>query len=115
MTKTHYAHGPHGNACGRASSQSTTNVYRVTCLSCKGKEQFIAALALAEQVRFDAFMATEPRIIREPWREGHIVCSECGGDKFREGDRSCHGHYANYFCANCGHGESRLTETGMSF
>lgn len=115
MSKTHYQHGPHGNACGRASNSHTTNVYRVTCLSCQKSDQFLAAREIADSARHQAFMAQEPRVISEPWKYGNVVCRECNGDKFRIGDRTCYGHYENFHCANCGHVESRLTETGMAF
>jgi len=115
----HYAHGPHGNACGRASSRSTTNVYRVDCLNCKGSDQFLAALAKCEAVKQEKFEAQVPQTFFEPWHMPYnsilIVCKSCGGNTFRQGDRTCHGHYDNWHCSNCGGVESRLTETGMSF
>lgn len=117
MTKTHYEHGPHGNACGRASSKSTPNVNRVDCLACKKSDQFIAAKEEWDKRRHEAFMATEPRTFGEPWgKYGEvIVCKSCGGNTFRMGDRTCYGHYDNFHCSNCDNIESRLTETGMSF
>lgn len=113
--KTHFEHGPHGNACGRASARSTTSVYAVDCLACQKSDQYAAAKDVADAAKHERFMAQVPRQIGEPWREGHIVCRECDGDLFRIGDRTCYGHYQNYVCAACGHVESRLTETGMSF
>lgn len=113
--KTHYEHGPHGTACGRASSKTTTNVYRVDCGVCQKRDPFVAAKKVADDARHEAFMAQEPRRITEPWKEGHIICRNCDGDLFRIGDRTCYGHYNNFHCANCGNIESRLTETGMSF
>lgn len=112
--KTHYEHGPHGNACGRASSNSTTEPHRVTCLVCQKSDQFLAAKSVADAAKHEAFMAQTPRQFREPWKSGNIVC-ECGSDLFRMGNRTCYGHYQNYHCSACGHIESRLTETGMSF
>lgn len=126
MLKTHYEHGPHGNACGRASARSTTEAGRVTCLACQKSDQFIAAKKVADESRKAAFEAQKPHKIAEPWKQGHIICSgfvydlsdalsKCGNDLFREGDRSCYGHYQSFHCSKCGHIESRLTETGMSF
>lgn len=115
MAKIHFEHGPHGNACGRASSRSTTNVHRVDCRACGKTPQFIEAMATAQAVKMEQFLAQEPRVIKEPWKEGYIECTQCGWDQFRMADRTCHGHYENYVCAACGHNESRLTETGMSF
>jgi hypothetical protein len=115
VMKTHFEHGPHGNACGRAGRRSTTNVYAVTCLNCQKSDQFLAARRLADDVRHQNFLAQTPRAFREPWKDGNITCRACGGGDFRMGDRTCYGHYENYHCATCGHVESRLTETGMSF
>jgi hypothetical protein len=102
------------SACGRGK-RIDLNVYRVDCGLCKQKAMFIDAHAAAETEREAAFMRQEPRIIPEPWRDGHLVCRNCGGDQFRVGDRTCYGHYQDYVCAGCGNKESRLTETGMSF
>lgn len=116
MLKTHYEHGPHGTACGRASTHTTTNVYRVTCLSCKSRDQFLVSLKIADDARKAAFEAQVPRQFDEPWhRDQKIICKSCGGDTFRHGGRTCYGHYDNWHCANCDNVESRLTETGMSF
>lgn len=115
MTKTHYSVGPHGNACGRASARTTTNVYAVTCLLCQGNSQFVAGKKIADDARKAALAAQVPHGVREPWREGDIACRQCGGELFRNLDRTCYGHYDNWACAACGHVESRLTETGMSF
>lgn len=107
--KTHFPGG-----CGRGKS-TTEDVYRVTCLVCNTSEPYLTAKAAADAAKRERFYATPPRQFAEPWRDGTITCSECGGDLFRMGDRSCYGHYENYVCAACGHSESRLTETGMSF
>lgn len=116
MAKTHYAHGPHGNACKRASAKSTTNVHRVDCLACQKSDQFIAAKAEADAQRHEKFMAQIPRNFMEPWQAGKfLLCSSCGNGFFRIGDRTCCGHYDNFHCSKCGHIESRLTERGMSF
>lgn len=113
--KTHYEHGPHGTACGRASTMTTTDVYRVTCLVCQSRDQFLAAKKVADEVRRTAFEAQVPRNFSEPWREGIIICRSCGSENFRQGERTCYGHYDNFHCSNCGHVESRLTETGRAF
>lgn len=114
--KTHYEHGPHGTACGRASSKTTTNVYRVDCLVCQNRDQFLAAKKIADDAKQAKFMAQVAKPYMEPWQPGEfIICSECKGGNFRLGDRTCYGHYDNFHCANCGHVESRLTETGMMF
>lgn len=113
--RTHYEHGPHGTACGRAASRTTTNTYAVDCRACGKTPAFIAAQETAAAVKMERFLAQEPVVTREPWREGNIKCSECGHDKFREADRTCYGHYSNHVCGRCGHTESRLTETGRSF
>lgn len=114
--KTHYEHGPHGNACGRVGNRSSTDVYRVDCLNCLKAEQFIEAKRIADEVRQAKFEAQVPRTYREPWGElDNITCRICNGDKFRIGPRGLYGHYENYHCAECGHVESRLTEIGMSF
>lgn len=113
--KTHLAIGPHGNACGRVGNKYTTNVYSVTCLSCQNNHQFIEAKRIADEAKQQRFNEQIPRVVSEPWRDGNIECRECGHEYFRMADRTCYGHYDNYVCANCGHTESRLTETGMSF
>jgi hypothetical protein len=113
-TKTHYAHGPHGNACKRASAKGTTNVYRVDCLACQKSDQFTAAKVEADAKRHETFMAQEPREFGEPWKDGIITCM-MGHTLFRYAGRSCYGHYDEYVCAECGDAQSRLTEAGMSF
>lgn len=112
--KTHFEHGPHGNACRRASSKSTTNVYRVDCLACQKSDQFIEAKKVADAARHKKFMAQEPREYNEPWRDGVMTCPN-GHTKFRIGDRTCYGHYDNFHCSECDEVVSRLTERGMSF
>lgn len=104
------------SACGRGKN-ATAIARAVTCLVCKSRPDFIAAKAESDAARQAAFEAQVPREFAEPWhpRPVTIVCRECDGRLFRQGDRTCHGHYANYHCAACGHVESRLTETGMSF
>lgn len=115
MLKMHWTDSKKGGpACGRGQRVSD-NVYAVTCDTCRGREDYHDAWREAEAKRYEAFMAQEPRQFREPWRDGNIVCRECNGELFRIGDRTCYGHYENYHCANCGHIEERLTETGMSF
>lgn len=100
--------------CGRGA-RLTSVPRQVTCLVCQRADQFLAALNAENAERHKAFMAQTPREFREPWRDGNVVCRECGGTEFRMGDRTCYGHYENYHCASCGHVESRLTETGMSY
>lgn len=101
-------------ACGRGRRMDT-NVYRVDCLNCQKQDAYILAKDEADSERHKRFMAQEPRAIPEPWRDGHITCRNCGAQNHRVGDRTCYGHYQDYVCADCGHKESRLTETGMSF
>lgn len=113
--KTHFEHGPHGTACGRASSKTTTNVYRVDCGACVKRDSFLAAKDAADEAKHLAFLAKEPREYREPWDKGIITCNWCGNTAFRLGERTCYGHYDNFHCANCNAIESRLTERGMSF
>lgn len=102
------------SACGRGS-RVDTDVYRVDCLKCQGLSEYRLVKEKADAAKHEAFMAQVPRIMGEPWKDGQILCSKCNHDLFRVGDRTCYGHYANFHCANCGHVESRLTETGMSF
>lgn len=103
-------------ACGRGT-RTHASVTQVTCGLCAQKDAYIEAMAKAQADKMERFLAQEPRAMIEPWHEGRVTmsCGECGHMKFREADRTCYGHYANYVCANCGHTESRLTETGMSF
>lgn len=114
MAKTHLKTAT-GAACGRAAKFTSEHVNRVTCLNCKNQPEYINAAAEATARETEAFLAQEPRVFTEPWKPGTITCSTCLGTLFREGNRTCYGHYANYVCANCGGVESRLTETGMSF
>lgn len=105
-----------GTACNRGKV-TTENVRQVTCRLCQATPLFQRAKVTNDLARKAAFDAQEPRQLREPWhRETKpMVCSTCGNDTFREGDRTCMGHYASFHCASCGNVESRLTETGMSF
>lgn len=102
-----------GTACNRGKIV-TENVRQVTCLLCKDTPVFIEIKENADAARHQAFMAQEPRACSAQFG-GPVTCSSCAGTLFRIGDRSCYGHYENYHCANCGHVESRLTETGMCF
>jgi hypothetical protein len=117
MAKTHFQLEGTIAACGRSPKKwaLTDNALRVTCGQCATKPAYIDALAVAAAEKMERFLAQEPRTIKEPWMEGTMTCSNCGGEKFREADRTCYGHYSNHVCADCGHNESRLTETGMSF
>jgi DNA-directed RNA polymerase subunit RPC12/RpoP len=101
-------------ACGRGT-RLTENVHQVDCRACGKRPEYIDAMATAQAAKLEAFLAQEPREFAEPWREGKIVCGGCMGTLFREADRTCYGHYANYVCAQCGETTQRLTETGMSF
>jgi hypothetical protein len=94
-----------------------TNTFEVTCLVCISRNAFKAAHHKAVEAKHAAFLAIPPREMFEPWHEGNVpmVCSNDGGVLFRIGDRTCYGHYQNFHCASCGHVESRLTETGMSY
>jgi predicted RNA-binding Zn-ribbon protein involved in translation (DUF1610 family) len=114
--KTHFAVSPVSTACGRGK-RTSSNVQRVDCSNCQRQPAFRTAQAEQEAARVQAFMAQAPRRFIEPWQSASVTmtCKSCGGQEFREGDRTCYGHYANYHCANCGGVESRLTETGMSF
>jgi hypothetical protein len=113
MAKIHFNVNGH-NACGR-TGRMLESVNRVTCLNCQKRPEFIEAQVKATAAETEAFLAQEPREFREPWKEGTITCGECLGTLFREANRTCYGHYANYVCAGCGSNQSRLTETGMSF
>lgn len=117
--RTHFAVKPPMDAtavaaCGRGK-RVDSNVYRVDCLNCQKQDPYILAKDEADSARHAAFMAQVPSRLGEPWKEGHIICRNCGGDQFRVGDRTCYGHYQDYVCADCGGKESRLTETGMCF
>ena len=105
-------------ACGRGK-RVTFNVRYVDCRLCQGNSEFIEAKANDALARKEAFDAQTPRQFREPWVDNSsqavITCSTCGGTTFRQGERSCMGHYDNFVCASCGDTTSRLTETGMSF
>lgn len=103
-------------ACTKAA-RTTDNVNQVTCGRCVKQPVFKQAQGEALAKEAETFLAQEPRPVQEPWRDGTMLCSECGGTLFRIGNRTCHGHYQDYHCANpaCSHVESRLTETGMSF
>lgn len=118
MPKMHYAKTGNGTGvCGRTPSNPhmvSDNTFRTTCLRCASQPEFIDAQAKAAAAKMEAFLAQPPREFREPWRDGTITC-DCGSTMFREADRTCYGHYANYTCAECGANQSRLTETGMSF
>lgn len=112
--RTHLSMGIAGTECGRGK-RSSRNVFDVDCQLCQNTDRYRVALVIAKERKEAAFQAQTPREVREPWREGVITCRECQGTQFRERDRTCYGHYANYQCSNCEHVESRLTETGMSF
>lgn len=118
--RTHFAVKPPMDAtavaaCGRGK-RIDSNVYRVDCLNCQKQDAYILAKDEADSARHAAFMAQEPRQLMEPWDHSKAMrCRECGNGTFRIGDRTCYGHYQDYVCAECGHKESRLTETGMSF
>lgn len=118
-SKKHYAKTGNGTGvCGRTPSNArnaTNNVFAVDCRRCQAQSEFIDAMAKAAADKMEAFLTQEPRKVREPWKDGDMTCGECGGDLFRHADRTCYGHYDNWVCAGCGHNESRLTETGMSF
>jgi hypothetical protein len=126
MPKTHYKLN-NGPACRSAADHRypnrrfrlTDDVTRVDCGACAKRSEVIEAKATAAILKAEAFNAQEPRKVSEPWRQPYgsvpMVCKSCGNDTFREADRTCYGHYANWVCAACGNTESRLTETGMSF
>ncbi len=104
------------SACGRGTWLSQPDlVSMVDCLACMKQPEYIKAKEAHDAARKAAFDAQEPRTVIEPWKRSEVMsCKSCGGDKFRQGDRTCYGHYDNWVCANCGNTESRLTETGMS-
>lgn len=104
----------HAAACGRGA-RITDAVQRVDCLNCKKQDSYILAKDESDAYNHSAFMAQVPREFKEPWNDGNVKCRNCGCVLFREGDRTCYGHYQNFHCSFCGHVESRLTETGMSF
>jgi hypothetical protein len=113
--KTHLDVG--GRAVCKRGANITRNVYNVTCLLCTDTSFYRQAKVTADVAKQAAFEAQEPRKHIEPWHQGQVpmVCKACGNDTFREADRTCYGHYANFVCAGCGLTESRLTEKGMSF
>lgn len=113
--KRHYI-TKRGTACGR-EGWTTERVGNVTCLNCQKRPEYITAENERQIQHKAAFEAQTPRRIREPWHQEvvYMVCKQCGHNLFREGDRTCYGHYAEYYCGQCGGNESRLTETGMSF
>lgn len=119
--KTHF--NPAASAttalCGRSVTGPrwiTTVPASVDCGACKKYPAFTAWQERAEADAHKAFMAQEPVECVAQFG-GKVVCSKCGGVLFRRAGRSGYGHYENYVCANesCGHTESRMTETGMSF
>lgn len=114
MAKTHLKIN-NRTACGRAAKFTTEHVNRVTCLNCKSQPEYIKVAVVAFAKETEAFLAQEPRRFAEPWKDGTITCVECLGDLFRQGNRTCCGHYDNFVCAACGETTQRLTETGMSF
>lgn len=101
------------SACNRGKVV-TEHTRQVTCLLCQDTDLFKRAKVTADIARQEAFMAQEPRQHSAQFG-GPVTCSSCAGTQFRIGERSCYGHYENYHCANCGHVESRMTETGMCF
>ena len=123
--KKHYAPtGEPKGVCGRSFGVhgGTSNTFDVTCGSCILRNQFQEDHQKAVIAKEAAFMATTPRQFAEPWNDGIIVCRgkveggyPCDSTLFRQADRTCYGHYDNFKCSECGHVESRLTETGMSF
>lgn len=115
MAKFHLKDTNVGAVCGRVKGLMTDQINRVTCLNCKNQPEYIEAAAAATARETESFLAQEPRQFSEPWKDGTITCDVCLGTLFREGNRTCYGHYANYVCAGCGATQSRLTETGMSF
>jgi hypothetical protein len=118
MKKRHFVNGVI-TACNRdvvAGTWTARGVSDTTCLNCKGSRLWLEASAKDAAERAAAFEAQVPRSFNEPWKSGvPMVCKGCGGFLFRDAGRSCHGHYQDFTCSDCGHIESRLTETGMSF
>lgn len=114
--KRHYV-TERGNACGRQGGWTTERAGDVTCLNCQKRPEYITAENERQTQKKAAFDAQEPRMVREPWHQEvvYMVCRDCGHNLFRNGDRTCYGHFQSYHCARCGNVESRLTETGMSF
>lgn len=114
--RTHFGSKGGTALCGRGKRVSE-NVRRVDCLLCQAIPLFARAKTTDALARKEAFDAQVPRQLSEPWHQGNVpmVCRVDGGTLFRMGERTCMGHYQNYVCASCGHAESRLTETGMSF
>lgn len=117
MPKIHLATAHGWTACMRSNAaRTTTTVRQVDCRLCQDTLVFKNLKEADDAARKAAFDAQEPRIVAEPWqRDTTMICKACGHDRFRHADRTCYGHYDNWVCANCGHTESRLTETGMSF
>lgn len=121
--RIHYAYKPPFDTTARslcgAGTRRTENVWNVDCLNCQKSDVFILAMDEAKREKHERFLAQTPREFAEPWHQPYgerkIECKSCGGNTFRQGDRTCYGHYDNFHCSNCGNVESRLTETGMSF
>lgn len=112
--KTHFRFNGEAE-CGIDSKRLTNLANEVDCQKCMKKKAFKYAISEYEAKRERQFNEQIPRVMREPWWDGYIECRSCGGKYFRQGDRTCYGHYDNYVCSNCGHVESRLTEIGMAF
>jgi hypothetical protein len=112
--RTHFTIKNQRPICGRGK-RVTDNISRVDCRLCLARPETVEFMAKAAAEKTAAFLAQEPRRYAEPWKPGDIICSECGHNLFRYAGRSCMGHYSEHVCAKCGHSESRLTETGMSF
>lgn len=121
--RTHFAVRPPYDmtkqaACGQKGKyvRLDDNAFRTDCLKCQDTDAHILALDEAKSERHKAFMAQPGKTVMEPWQPGKfMLCKSCGNGMFRHGERTCHGHYDNWHCVNCGNVESRLTETGMCF
>lgn len=104
-----------GPACGQAGrARLTRRTDRVDCLNCQKQDSFILAKDEQEKAAHEAFIAQEPKPLRERWREGFRVC-KCGNDLFRYKGADRYYHHEIYICSSCGEAALMMTETGMSF
>lgn len=98
-------------ACGRGGKvRTTTDVSRVSCLVCQGKDVYTNAMLAHRAEQEAAYQAQTPTQVRSIWGDGNYVC-QCGGDLWRERPRSLFSFH--FVCEACGKSIYPLTETGM--
>lgn len=111
MTKSHFA--PTSDTfgvCGR-NGRMTKVASQVSCLSCRKQPEFGPALTDQRRAEQAAIEASPARKVSNPWSGQDIICSNCGNDTFKDAGRSLFSN--NHKCAQCGHMNHTMTETGM--